>query len=164
MAVVGAFLSIGLLLLYYSAAHLTILWATFTGVFAESLPHQSAATLCEGFLSGRHITGHRTAGRFLSLNSSEHTQVYPNYVSAVLSTCHRSNPASAASCLLTPCACKSLPVSCMQEDSCLVGFYWLYLLLNVNMPTPAVKRQKLSLQVQHSMVSQAMQWFWSIQC
>lgn len=31
VAVVAAFLSIGLLLLYYSAAHLTILWATFTG-------------------------------------------------------------------------------------------------------------------------------------
>ena len=31
IAVVAVFLSIGLLLLYYSAAHLTILWATLTG-------------------------------------------------------------------------------------------------------------------------------------
>lgn len=49
MAVVAAFLSIGLLLLYYSAAHLTILWATLTGAPAGILPRQSAAALCEGF-------------------------------------------------------------------------------------------------------------------
>ena len=48
VAVVAAFLSIGLLLLYYSAAHLTILWATLTGAPAGKLPHDSAATLCEG--------------------------------------------------------------------------------------------------------------------
>ena len=115
MAVVAAFLSIGLLLLYYSAAHLTILWATFTGACAGNLHHQSAATLCEGFLPGRHITGHRTAGHLLLPNHSEHTQVSAKHVLAVAIV------APAASCSLTPCACKSLSASCIHEDTWLLA-------------------------------------------
>ena len=96
MAVVAAFLSIGLLLLYYSAAHLTILWATLTGAPAGNLPHHSAATLCDIFLSSRHITGHRNAGCSLLFNNSEHVHVCAKHVSAMLTACHRSIAAAAA--------------------------------------------------------------------